>query len=183
MARLLANDNDIAERTHARDNASIAKLKVLLDSAFQVEGLETLEVFDKDEVVIYRANDPDRSGDNASDWGVAEAVAGSSMVISTRERDRVVIKAIEPLETNGAILGAISVGVALDRTFVTDLSRVVGAGLALVGRRDQIIVGDAVSSASVDTSAVIEAFGAKIPVYRTNPEARHTSVLADCHRG
>ena len=176
MARLLANDNHIAERIHARDNASTAQLKVLLDSAFRVDGVETLEIVGMDEVVIYRAHDPDRSGDKASDWGVAEALTGSSMIVSTREGGKVVIKAIEPLKVDGAMVGAILIGVALDRPFIMELSRVVGANLALMSRRDQIVASAAISSATCDLAAVNEAFEAKIPIYRIDPALRHTSV-------
>ena len=176
MARLLANDNHIAERIHARDNASTAQLKVLLDSAFRVDGVETLEIVGMDEVVIYRAHDPDRSGDKASDWGVAEALTGSSMIVSTREGGKVVIKAIEPLKVDGAMVGAILIGVALDRPFIMELSRVVGANLALMSRRDQIVASAAISFATCDLAAVNEAFEAKIPIYRIDPALRHTSV-------
>jgi signal transduction histidine kinase/HPt (histidine-containing phosphotransfer) domain-containing protein len=176
MAGLLANDNDLGEGIHAKDSAKAAQLLALLDGAYRVDGVATLEVVDMAEVVVYRAHDPGRYGDQASDWGVAEALAGRGMVVSTRERDRVVIKAIEPLKANGVIVGAISVGVALDRPFINELSRVVGARLALVGRRDQVIVSTAISSTMIDISAVTEAFDAKIPIYRIDPQERHTSV-------
>ncbi len=177
MARLLANDDHLAEGVRAKDSRSTARLKALLDSAVRVDGVATLEIVNTEEVVIYRAHDPDRSGDQASDWGVAEALTGTSMIVSMRERGRVVIKAIEPLTIDGAVVGAISVGVALDRPFISELSRVVGASLALMSRREQIVASDTTSSTTHDIAAVTEAFHAKIPVYRSDDASRHTSVF------
>jgi signal transduction histidine kinase/CheY-like chemotaxis protein/HPt (histidine-containing phosphotransfer) domain-containing protein len=176
VARLLASDDVLEMALAEKEPKKSANLKSKLDEVFKVGGVQILEVTDTDEIVLYRAQDPASTRQQATGWGVAEALAGTGMLVSARGRDGISIRAIEPIRRQGAIIGTISAGVMLDRAFVDRLSGEAGAKLAILGRQG-VVLGD--KSARVDwieTEAMNEAFLRKVPVYRVDTASRLTSV-------
>jgi signal transduction histidine kinase/chemotaxis response regulator CheB len=176
VARLIASHDDVATAVRRHGVDRTASLAGALDEAFQIAHVQSLEVSDADETIVYRAPERQRVGEQAKGWGITEALAGSGMLVSVRERDGLTIRAIEPLRSGSAVVGVISVGVALDTAFFDQLSREVGARLTLLSRRGSQLPGQGASSGSVDIGATTEAFQKKIPIYRIDGQSRQTSV-------
>jgi diguanylate cyclase (GGDEF)-like protein len=154
-------------------SAAIAKI---LDYTYQESKVDVLQVTDDAGVVLYRAHEPGRSGDLATAWGVAEALAGKGSIVSTKGAGGPSILAIEPIWAGGKIIGTISAGNRIGDRFLRSLSTQLGAELALLNRSGDLVASSAPGKIRPDALAVTEAFQQKIPIYRTHA-ATHTSLV------
>jgi signal transduction histidine kinase len=178
VADLLASDRAIEHALQLKEPARSAQLALRLDEALKSNRIKILEVADTDETVLYRAHDPQRSGDKAAGWGVAEALAGTGMLVSERGPAGVSIRAIEPVRVKGAVLGVVSAAVVLDKQFIDRMSQSVGARLVLMGQTSQDLTDQKSNDPllMIDSQGVEEAFQTKLPVYRVDAKAHRTSV-------
>lgn len=176
LAQMLSTNETIALGVESEDPEARLRMLDAIAQVLRVGGIETVEVTDRNEVVQFRAHAPDRFGDVAADWGVAEALIGASMFVSTMNDGNLTIKAIEPLRLSGRIVGTVSVGVSLNRAFMDELSGDIGVGLALLDRNGRVVSEEASLASHIDLPAVADAFRTKVPVYRTNGTTRQTSV-------
>lgn len=176
IARLMATDSSLGKSVTLNGPERLASLKPAMDQVFALGRLQTFEVAGPDEVVLYRAHAPQRYGDKAVGWGVAEALDGKGITTTVRVKEGVVIEAIEPLALGGKVVGTVTAGILLNRKLVDELSQQVGAYLALLGRKGALTAATGGAMDSFDLRGVAEAFEKKIPVYRFDPEARQTSV-------
>ena len=176
VARMLSTRSDLAQALANPSSEGQAVVKRALDQAFALARVDLMELVDTSEVVLYRAQDPARRGDRASGWGVAEAVHGESSLSADNGREGVAIRAIEPLRDGTRVVGAVAVGLRLDRKLIHALSQAVGAELALLGRNGKSIASTDRLSANIDLKAMAEAFEKKIPIYREDQARRLTRV-------
>ena len=176
LVDMLAADQAVAGAIQLKASERSVQLGKKLDDIFRQGRVQTLEVTDQDEIVIYRAQSPVQVGEKATGWGVSEALAGTGMLVSTRDSQGVVIRAIEPLKGRGNVVGTISVGLAFDAPFMSKLSQQVGAKLVLLGSTGVIGADSSGLSSHLDRAAMIEAFQKKLPIYRVDAAAHKTSV-------
>ncbi len=176
LAQLLSTNQAIVDGARSEEPVARFRMTDTLAQVLRVGGIETVEVTDRNEAVLYRAHAPDRHGDTTKDWGVSEALGGTSMFVSTLADGSLTIKAIEPLRTDGQIVGTVSAGVSLNRAFMDELSGDVGVGLALLDRDGRTVSEKASLASPIDPHAVADAFRTKVPVYRTDRATRQTSV-------
>lgn len=175
-AKLMSASETIEDAMFLGENERRVHLAKKLDQLFEIGLLKTLEVTDEAETVLYRAHDPGRFGDKAQGWGVAEALSGVGMLVSTKERDGVAVQAIEPVYSGGKAVGTVSAGMSLDRAFFQTLSLEVDSGVALLARNGQVIADLHEMAVEIDKVAVSQAFESKNPVYRFDKTAHRTIV-------
>lgn len=175
-ARLLADNPKIVSATQRDDPDRQTMLDAALARVLGTGAADIVEIIDPRERVIFHSRTPQARGNRSTDWGVAEALAGRGMLISTPVPNGVTIKAIEPLHDADGIIGAIAVGATLDHVYMEELSRDVGARLVLTGRNSRTSPGSSMAAGDLDPLAVNEAFLTKAPVYRSAPDGRHASV-------
>ena len=180
IAQIKASASDVAEAMKLSGPEQTAKLASKLDQVFKLGELQVLEVTDTQERVVYRAQDPGRIGDQATGWGVAEALSGVDTLVSSRGPTGVSIRNISPVreQVGGAVVGSITAAVTLNQTFIDRVSLQVGAKLALLGRKGEVLAGQAeLALAERDGDAALaEVFEKRQPVYRTDALAHHTRV-------
>lgn len=178
-ARMLATDRTVLGAMDKSPGVRRAQLAQRLDEIYALDEIQSLEVTDSNEVVLYRAHDRNHFGDaNALVWGVSETLtSGTGSLTSQRIKTGVLIQATEPIHLSGRVVGSLTAGVALDNAFFEDLGRQLGAKLALLNRQD-VVAGDPdlLASAQIDMNGVTEAFESKVPVYRVDAVSHHTSV-------
>ena len=176
VARLLAGDDAIEAALTQADPKKSAQLKSRLDEVYKVGGVQIMEVTDALEIVLYRAQNPTGAKETAGGWGIAEALAGTGMLVSARGPEGVSIRAIEPIRAHGTIVGTISTGVVLGRAFFARLSGEAGARLALLARKGVVMGDQSAPAAQVEAETIDEAFQKKVPIYRVDSVSRLTSV-------
>nr|MDP2192079.1 ATP-binding protein [Rhodoferax sp.] len=180
IARLRASDSVLAQAMTLNGPERTARLALKLDEAFKIGELQVLEVTDTQEQVVYRAQNPGRTGDQATGWGVAEALSGVDTLVSSRGPEGVSIRNISPVRerVGGAVVGSITAGVGLDQAFIDRVSLQVGAKLALLGRKGEVLAGQAELALAErgDNSALTEVFDKRVPVYRSDALAHRTRV-------
>jgi len=176
IAKLLASDSDLAVLIDRSEPARSQAFSSQLAPVHRIGRDQVLEVTDANETVIYRAQDPERKGDQATGWGVAEALNGTGSMASVRGLEGVTVRAIEPLRMGSRIVGTVSAGFSLDEAFFKELSQDVGAQLRLLSRKGSSKVPTKTEDASFDSMAMEEAFEGKVPIYRFNENTHVTSV-------
>ena len=176
VARLLAVDQALASAMLLGEPQRTRMLAPNLDAQFRGARVQTLEVAGTDEIVVYRAHNPQRSGDKSPGWGVAEALGGTGMLVSVREPGGLFIRAIEPMLVNRKIVGAVAAGVALDKAFFEQVSQRLGVQLTLLGRDGPLGPDAKTLALRVDAGAMTQAFSGKVPVYRVDAATQLTSV-------
>ncbi|HRX71610.1 MAG: response regulator [Candidatus Competibacteraceae bacterium] len=176
IARLAAAGNELPAALQRKEPDRAAMIAAVLGQVQDIVKTNLLEITDDKEIVIYRSKDPARRGDHAMAWGVYEALTGNSMLSSTIDAEGVAIRAIEPLQTKGRIVGTLSVSLRLNESFIRALSQDVGAELAILSRSGQALVSSSPLVAELDAQTVTEAFHKKIPIYREDIALRHTRV-------
>ena len=177
FARLLAANNELSSGLLRPEPDRVTAVAAIFSRIQGISKIDLLEVTDEREIVVYRAHDPTRRGDRATAWGVYEALAGSSLLVSTFGSRGVEIRATEPLRAESKIVGTLSVGLYLDESFIKALSHEVGAELALLARSGRVVASNSALLADWDSRAVIEAFEKKIPIYREDIASRQTRVF------
>jgi diguanylate cyclase (GGDEF)-like protein len=161
------------QRKGADRVAAIAKI---LDFAYLQSRVDVLEVTDEQGIVLYRAQDPGRSGDLATAWGVAEALEGTGSLVSAKGTRGALVMSVEPIQAGGKVIGTVSAGTLIGESFIHALSDEVGADLALLTRSGDLVASNAPGVMTPDVSALTAAFQQKIPIYRSNEATRTTLV-------
>jgi signal transduction histidine kinase/FixJ family two-component response regulator len=174
VARLLAISDDMPLSLVHESHHRFEDIPKTLDIAYANGRLSLLEVTDAREVVVYRAQDPPRKGGRDQSWGVAEALAGTPMLVSSATPTATVVRAIEPLRHGGKVVGTLSAGLQLDNVLIKAMSEEVGAELALLSRSGRVVASSRGRLSVPDEAAVTEAFQQKIPVYREDSTAHQT---------
>ncbi len=176
-ARLLATDHSVTNAMQLKGMQRVNQMAQRLGEVFELGEIQTIEVTDSDEMVLYRAQDPLHHGDIATSWGVSEVLkGGKGMLSSQRGYDGVVIQAIEPLKVDQQVIGTLAAGVTLNQVLFRKLSRQLGAELVLLGHDGNIVGQIEPSTDPIDMSGVNEAYMSKIPVFRVDASTHHTSV-------
>ena len=176
VARLVAARPALAAALLRPTGQQAAAVAADLDGVYRLAGTDILEVTDTGEAVVYRADAPGRRGDTATSWGVAEALAGRSMMASATEGEGIALRAIEPLRSGKRIVGTLAAGRLLNEAFIRELGKEAGARLALVKRSGQAVTSDPDLVNDLDEAAMTEAFQQKLPVYREDRVAHRTLV-------
>jgi signal transduction histidine kinase/DNA-binding NarL/FixJ family response regulator len=174
VARLLAADAALVGAMALSGPARAERLAQELKLPFRDSGMARMELTGLDEVLVYRAHAPARQGARNTAWGVAEALAGTGMVVSSREGGEVMVQAIEPLRDGPRVVGTISAGTVLDKALFDKLGQQLGAQLTLLSRRP-VVQAERAAAEHVDAAAVTEAFEKKIPIFRVDEASHHTS--------
>ncbi|MEI6986094.1 MAG: cache domain-containing protein, partial [Rhodospirillaceae bacterium] len=177
IARLLAVDKGNILSQFILNTNHPTDLAPFLDGVARDAGIDILEITDDKEIILYRANQPARRGDRAKTWGVFEALAGSSQLVTSVDARNIAIRAIEPLRVSGKIVGSLSAGVLINDDFIKSLSRDVRADVALLTRSGGVINTSAALAANLDQKAIDSAFERKIPIYTEQISTHHTVVF------
>ena len=146
----------------------------LLDRTYRHAGVDILEITDENGIVLYRAQEPQRRGDPATYWGIDEALAGSTTLVSAREKTGPLITYIEPIRVGDSIVGAACMGKRIDDKFVKGLSREIGAELFLVSRTGDVAASSKPRETVPDATAIKEAFQHKDAAFRSIDGSRLT---------
>ncbi len=175
-AQLLAQHDQLPHLLEQRGDGMWQALEVFFGRFGSPARADLLEVVDASGTVVFSAGGPERGGKQAELWGVAEALAGRSMLVSfARERD-IFICAVEPVRAGKRVLGALIVAVRLDDEFVSRLGKEAGAQLVLLSRSGAHAESEPGLIEHVDAKAVEEAYYQKIPVFRHDQAERRTTV-------
>ena len=182
VAKLIATQPQVATALAAAAAAApgrSAALQAVLDTSARDARLPVLEAINLAGQRIYPPAPAGNNSAPAAYWGVDEALGGSSARASRATSDGVQVLAIEPVRQGAVVVGAISAGILLGKPFLDELSRSVGASLALVSRKGNITlsgsdVGDV--GGARDQSAITEAFSQKTPIHRHDANTRATLV-------
>jgi diguanylate cyclase (GGDEF)-like protein/PAS domain S-box-containing protein len=165
ISHLIQHELSVAmQNTGATRAEAVASI---LDRTYRESEADALEVTDDRGIVIYRAHEPNRNGDQATAWGVEEALSGSENAVSVRTIHGPLISYIQPIRVGQRIIGTINSSIAIDSTFIKKLAAETGAELALVDRTGTVLASSNPSMTSPDNTAIKEAFQQKIPSYRT----------------
>ncbi len=177
-ARTLATDHTVTEAMRHLATQRVDALEQRLGEVFDMNEVQTLEVVDSNEKLLYRAQDAQYLGNVAANWGVAEVLAGSKGLFSSAPgNDGVVIQAIEPIVAEGKVVGALTAGVALNQEFWDQMSQQFNAQMLLLDHGGNSIgQSKKMLSVQIDTSNVNAAFQSKIPVFQIDPVNHRSSV-------
>ena len=176
-ARLTANRNSLG-----RNMAHIKRINFLpvignaLDEALRDSGVDFLEVFDQQEVMVYRTQGIDLSPPSAGSWGVFEALSGSPSLVSSVEKGSLTLRAIEPIQHDGVVVGALSAGLRITPEVLKRISKNLGAELALVASDGKVLAASSPAVGLVSPEEVNEAFAKKIPIYRLDANRHNARV-------
>lgn len=176
VARLATDHHDLAQNVAEMRPESPAVIKEILDHTTADSGAAFMHLVDSREKPIYLADAAGSEQNSLANWGVFEALAGHSIITSMVEQDRLTIRAIEPLRYHGKTVGVLTVGLLISPAVLADISRHLGAELALLSRDGKVLAASAASVGQVDLQAINEAFAEKIPVYRHDENAHRTRV-------
>jgi len=176
VARLVLLQESLASAMLGRGAQRSALIAQLLDRSYRDAGIDLLEVTNEEGQVLSRAQDPGRSGDMATAWGIAEALTGSSSLVSEQNGSGPYILAIEPIRVNNKVVGTLSVGVKIGERLMHALSAELGANFALLARSGELVASSDPKKLTPDVEAIQEAFQKKIPIYRTN-DVLHTTLV------
>ena len=148
----------------------------VLGSVRQGANLDSLEASDASGRSRYSARSSGVPSSQRQTWGLEEALAGASAMVSRAGPSGVEVLAIEPVRAGPNVVGAVTAGILLGEAFLKDLSANVGAALALATRKGVITNSGLVNTTSLDVQAVAEAFEKKIPVHRHDAGSHATIV-------
>ncbi len=150
-------------------------LEVVLFPLRQLLKVSILEVADRSERVLYRAHLPELRGDIANIWGVAEAVAGTSIVVGAEGVSGLALRAIVPLRVRGQVLGALTVGTIVDDAFARGIAEETGQSISF-GRPTGLIASSLSSEerTRIDLGALTRSVTDKGGVYVHDAAARRT---------
>ena len=179
VAKLIAAQPQVATALAAAPLAAPARgaaLQAVLDISARDAKLNVLEAINLAGQRIYPPAPAGSSHTAATDWGVDEALSGSSTRASRETGGGVQVLALEPVRQGAVVVGAISAGILLGKPFLDELSRSVGASLALVSRKGSITLSGGDARGASDQSAITEAFSQKIPIHRHDADTRSTVV-------
>ncbi len=174
VARLVASKGKLREALSQPDPRRSGHLMVILEEAHGSSDFDYIEATDVHGVVVHRAHEPSRHGDLDKAWGVEEALAGQSLLATSKRPGELLLRAIEPVRLQGQVIGTVSVGVRLNQALLARLGAEIGADLALLERSGRLVASGAPGAVTPEAAAIAEAFEQKIPIYRTNGATHKT---------
>ena len=178
-ARLTASKTRLRRALQHQGAASTSVIGDVLTKAREISGVQEMQLTDKEEIVIYRAHDPQQYGDRSTLWGVFEALTGQFQLSTSRTDDTLVLHAVAPvLGSDGEVVGTLAAGVHLNKALLQRMADALGIDISLVARSGSLLASSAQSAPALDQVAIDEALAGKIPVYRHHAtEARTLGYL------
>ena len=104
-------------------------LKEAMDEIFISLNADIFKVTDDNEIVIYRAHDPELSGDKLNILGVSDALLGKDMIVVSKGETDWNIRSIVPISSEGTIIGTAMVGNKLDDAFAESIASSISEGV------------------------------------------------------
>jgi signal transduction histidine kinase/HPt (histidine-containing phosphotransfer) domain-containing protein/ActR/RegA family two-component response regulator len=173
-ARLTAARNGLGRSLAKRQADSEQTWRAVLDGALPATEVDLMELADAQEIVVYRAHDPQRHGDQSATWGIFEALEGAEVIVSSLDEAGLSLLAIEPVRAEGRVVGALTAGVRLDSDLLKSLSQDLGAELVLVSSAGATLATSEEAPNARDSAAIQEALTQKIPIYRHEMASHQT---------
>lgn len=173
-ARLTAGRNGLGRSLAKRQADSEQTWRAVLDGALPATEVDLMELADDREIVVYRAHDPQRHGDQSATWGIFEALEGAGLIVSSLDEAGLSLLAIEPVRAEGRVVGALTAGVRLDSDLLKRLSQDLGAELVLVSSAGATLATSEEAPNARDSAAIQEALTQKIPIYRHEMASHQT---------
>ena len=173
-ARLTAARNGLGRSLAKRQADSEQTWRTVLDGALPDTAVDLMELADDREIVVYRAHDPQRHGDQSATWGIFEALEGAEVIVSSLDEAGLSLLAIEPVRAEGRVVGAVTAGVRLDSNLLKRLSQDLGAELVLVSSAGATLATSEEAANARDSAAIQEALTQKIPIYRHEMASHQT---------
>ena len=176
-ARLTANRNSLGRNlSHQHEKESFATTRSVIDEALVDSGVTFLEVFDKQEVMAYRTNEKDEPVQISTNWGAFEALSGTPSISSAVEMGLLTLRAFEPLRHDNEVVGAVTAGLRITPDLLKQISKNLGAELALISRDGKVLAASSPSAGMLEMKAINEAFAQKIPIYKHDEKNQKTRV-------
>ena len=110
-------------------------LTTLMDRIYKTAGVDLLQVSDAHERVLYRAHEPASHGDVPDIWGVAEALGGEHVVMTSKGPSGLALRAASPLRVDGRLAGTIMTGSIFNDRYATRLALQTGTGIHFASPR------------------------------------------------
>ncbi len=173
-ARLTAARNSLGRNLAKSGESPVDALREVLDEGFAASKAAMMELVDGRQLVVYRAHDPQRHGDPSDVQGVVEALAGQARLASRIDAGVLTLQAIEPVEWNGRVVGALLAGVRVDSPLLARMGDDLGADLFLITRTGALLASSKSVPYVLDRTAIEEAFTQKVPIYRHETEVYRT---------
>ncbi len=152
------------------------RLVAVLDRLRQSLGLGVLEVVDRRERVLYRADWAEQWGITPGSQGVAKALGGSANVVSAVGQAGFALRAIVPISVRDAVAGALTVGIVVDDAFAQGIAAETNASVSFVAPNGSIassLTGE--ERAQLDLAAVTRSLSEKSGSYIHDRAARRTT--------
>ncbi|MFZ5644768.1 MAG: methyl-accepting chemotaxis protein [Bacillota bacterium] len=165
IANILSNREDIARALAAGDRKSLESIMVgEFESINKQSLITTLEVTDKNGIVLMRGHSPGKWGDNKNDQEqVHQALAGkqvAGLTIST-STGMAALDAVSPVYDKGQVVGTIKAGLYIDNVLAEFLKKTTGADVFFfyrMGSNDPVLTG----STAVPEGASIQKEGERL---------------------
>ena len=136
LARSLSGHAELtAAFAAANRGGRSAPLTALMDQIYKTAGVDIFQVSDAGERVLYRAHEPARHGDVPDIWGVAEAIGGEHVVMTSKGPSGLALRAVSPLRVDGKLAGSIMVGSIFNDQYATRLALQTGTGIHFASPR------------------------------------------------
>ena len=110
-------------------------LTTMMDQIYKSAGVDVLQVSDGRERVLYRAHEPGNHGDVPDIWGVAEALGGEHVVMTSKGPSGLALRAASPLRVDGKLAGTIMTGSIFNDHYATRLALQTGTGIHFASPR------------------------------------------------
>ena len=155
---------------HQRNGGDIRPLKSAMDDLFLRVDTQIFVVTDPDGVVLYRANDPLKRGDQHRVWGFEEAITGTDVIAASEGPRGWAVRALAPIRTGNRVAGVLILGTRLDNTFAGMISRETGARISFANLKG-VISGNTPSNPwPPDPSLIRYSLLEHFPIFRMNLE-------------
>ncbi|MBL8429021.1 MAG: response regulator [Dechloromonas sp.] len=174
-ARLTANRARLGKNIKHTRNDSLAIIRSAIDEALTDSRVSYIEVTDRQEHVLYRAPSTEVAN-SVQNWGVFEALSGSSMLTSSIDSGMLTLRATEPIYAGTQIVGTLSAGVSISNALLTDISQKLANGALLLSSSGKLLATSYGADINFDSQAVSDAFAQKIPIFRFSVERNRTRV-------
>jgi signal transduction histidine kinase/ActR/RegA family two-component response regulator len=127
-ARLAALARGLAANTVLRDALAMRArpggtegMHFALDRLAAAIGVDVLQLNDQQERIVFRS--PPLPPDGASSWGIAEALAGADILVSTKGAEGLELRALAPVTVDRGVNGSVMVARLLNDAFARRLAQ------------------------------------------------------------
>lgn len=174
-ACLTANRNSLGKALVRGDVEGARPIvKNVLDRSLHDSDIAFLELYDRNQRLVYRTNEKDEPTDPSVSWGAYEALSGRSVVSGAQEMGLLTLRASEPVYFGKEIIGVVTAGQRITPEFLKTITHNLEAGVTLLSREGKVLASNEDDLGQVDIQAINDAFGQKIPVYRHDATLRQT---------